>query len=88
MIGSWKNIQDLEESLCLDELEAVVRAAREREHRNHKFLAALKGVDIDEDKKESPKDRVEEMKKKIAARRAGKTPEQLELEDFGIGFEK
>ena len=60
-MGRWRNYDDLEESLCLDELIATVNALRDQEQRNQKFHAALNGVDIDdvEDKVESKNDIVD-----------------------------
>jgi hypothetical protein len=85
LIGSWKNIEELESSLNLEELEAVVKAARDREHRTNKFLAALKGIDIDKDSQSSAQERVEELKRKVELQRLGaKKVEKKELMDFGI----
>lgn len=49
LLGRWKNYDDLEESLCFEELVATINAMREREQRERKFLAALQGVDLDEE---------------------------------------
>lgn len=54
----WDNYEDLEEKLSLDELMATLEAAREREHRQNKFMAALKGVDLDAESKEQQMTRV------------------------------
>jgi hypothetical protein len=84
-VGSWKNIEELEECLNLAELEAVIRAKRDEEHRHHKFLAALKGINLDEDN--SVKERFAEVERRAEARRTGKTVEQLEFEEFGLDIE-
>ena len=52
MLGHWKNYDELESNLSLDELMATLTAARDREHRERKFLAAMQGIDLDEQDKE------------------------------------
>lgn len=83
-MGKWKNFQEIEESLSLPELEHVVTAAREKEMRNNRFMAALKGVNLDED---TAVDKVEEMKRRIEAERAGVSVEALDFMDMGIEVE-
>lgn len=48
LLGHWKNYDDLESSLCFEELLVTLNAMREKEHREHVFLAALQGVDLEE----------------------------------------
>ena len=48
MLGVWKNYEDLEENLCVEELIEILNAVRDREHRERVFLAALQGVDLDD----------------------------------------
>lgn len=85
LLGIWKNVEDLEESLNLKELETVVRAAREKEHRKNKFLAAINGIDLDANDKH--KDKFEEIKRRVEARTTGVSEEQLALRDLGIEIE-
>lgn len=85
MIGNWKNIEELEECLTLEELELVVSTAREREDRLMKFYAAFKGVDLDKQQEKS--NRFEEIERRAQARLTGKTVEDLEFEELGIEFE-
>lgn len=88
MLGIWKNVEDLEINLTLSELELILSAAREKEDRNNRFLAAINGIDIDGDKEEKTvKEKVEEKKQILAAQAAGKTREQFELDAFGIDIE-
>jgi hypothetical protein len=49
LLGQWRNFDDLEENLCVDELILIINSIREKEHREHKFIAALQGVDLDEE---------------------------------------
>ena len=48
MLGQWKDYEDLECSLSMPELTAVLTAKREAEYQERKFLAAMQGVDLDE----------------------------------------
>ena len=52
MLGHWKNYDELESNLSLDELMATLSASRDREHRERKFLAAMQGIDLDDQNKE------------------------------------
>ncbi len=45
-MGNWKNYDELEENLSLEELLAVLNAQRRQERDKQKFLAALQGVDL------------------------------------------
>ena len=53
MLGHWKNFDELESNLSIDELMAVIKASREKENRNNKFLAAINGVDLEESSEET-----------------------------------
>ena len=86
LLGIWKNIEELEDNVNIHELEKIVEAAREAEFRRNKFLAALNGVDL-EDGIETAADLVERKKEQIAARAAGKTEEEADLEKMGIVME-
>ena len=66
----------------MDELQEILTAARDREHRQNKFTAALKGVDID--KGIESEMTVEDVKRRIEARRTGKTEEQIDFAELGI----
>lgn len=48
LAGHWKNFDELEESLSINELNALVKALREKEERSMKFHAAINGVDLEE----------------------------------------
>ena len=83
-LGNWKSIAEMEETLTLDELYVLLDAAYRKEHREHKFLAALQGHDLDEGKAENDFERI---KLKAQADLAGKTEEQLTFEMIGIEIE-
>lgn len=48
MLGHWKNFDELESSLSLEELTALLDFTRKREYEDKKFSAALQGVELDE----------------------------------------
>ena len=48
----WKNYDDLEESLCVEELISILNALRDREHRERLFFAAIQGIDLDDNKQD------------------------------------
>jgi len=48
LLGLWKNFQDLEESISMPELLAILEASRKNKNEERKFSAALQGVKIDD----------------------------------------
>ena len=46
-LGIWKNYDELEESLCIEELMIILSTIRELNYEEKKFFAALKGIDLD-----------------------------------------
>lgn len=48
-VGSWKNFEDLEECLILDELMLLSESLGKKRKDNFKQLAAAQGVDIPDD---------------------------------------
>jgi hypothetical protein len=88
LLGLWKNIEDLENSICIEELELIVSASRDREMREFRFAASLKGIDIDaQSGGPTAADRVEEMKRKAEATRNGMTEEEFDLDELGLDLE-
>jgi translation initiation factor 1 (eIF-1/SUI1) len=49
LIGKWKDYEDLEISLSMPELIATLGSKRDLEHQKNKFLAAIQGINLDED---------------------------------------
>lgn len=86
LIGTWKNIEELESVLTLQELEAIIAASREAEYRQQRFAAALKGIDIDKGE-EDAKERFERAKRRAEAKLTGRSEEALEFEVLGIDIE-
>ena len=52
LAGHWKNFDELESNLSIEELNAVVDAIRKKDYEEKKFLAALQGVDLEEQSRE------------------------------------
>ena len=86
MLGIWKNFDELEESITISELNAILDAAREQQEREWKFMASIQGVEWggSEAKEEDP---VERAKRRAAAENAGISEDQLDFADLGIEVE-
>jgi hypothetical protein len=63
LLGIWKDYEDLETSLSMPELVATLEARRELDYSEKKFLAAMQGVDLDE--QSGKKNAWEEMKARV-----------------------
>lgn len=46
-LGIWKNYDELESSISMPELMAIIAGRRELDYEEKKFLAAVQGIDID-----------------------------------------
>jgi hypothetical protein len=89
LIGPWKSFEELEESLSLHELNLILKAGRDVEHRNHRFAALLKGVKLDEEpEEESVEARFERVQERAKARLAGKTEEEIARGEYGAELEE
>ena len=75
LLGRWKNYEDLEASLTIDELIATINALREKEDRDRKFLAAINGIDLDEEATPAPDGDITDLR-----------GFQAQQEGFGIGL--
>jgi translation initiation factor 1 (eIF-1/SUI1) len=62
LLGIWKDYDELEKSLSMPELTAVLNVKREEDYAHKKFLAAMQGVDLDEGNKSNA---WEEMKARV-----------------------
>ena len=76
----------MEENLTIDELQLLLTAIREKERREQKFAAALKGIDLED---EGPKTKFDEVKERVNRRLRGETEEAVadELPGFLIQTE-
>lgn len=48
MLGIWKNYDELESCISIEELMAILSAKRELDYDEKKFLAAIQGINLDE----------------------------------------
>jgi len=87
LLGIWRNVEDLEASLNIHELRAIIDASREREHRQNKFNAALKGIDLDEGERKRNQDRLDAIQMRVNARLSGRSEHALESNDLGFTLE-
>lgn len=85
LLGLWKNIEELEASITLEELQQILDASREQQYRKNKFMAGLKGINLDE--ASNPQDKFDEISRRAEAKLSGKSEEELEFASFGIDFE-
>lgn len=83
LLGHWKNFEEIEDNLTLDELQSILEASREQEYRRNKFAAALKGIDLDAQNKDSDSS-FEEIKRRAEAKLRGISEEEIEFSDIGI----
>lgn len=81
LLGHWKNIEELEDSLCLEELELIVKTMRDKERREQVFLASLRGIDLNGDN-ESAKEKFERAKKRAQAKIENKSAKEMERDEF------
>jgi hypothetical protein len=49
LLGIWKDYNELEESLSLAEILAILSSKRELDYQEKKFFAAIQGVDLESD---------------------------------------
>jgi len=94
LLGIWKDYEELEASLSMPELTATLNAKREAEYNEKKFLAAIQGVDLDEQSGRKEEDPWEAMKARVFSRgQATDSNDVLALQGqnaakqgFGIGM--
>jgi hypothetical protein len=64
LLGIWKDYNELETSLSMPELLATLESKRELDYSEKKFLAAIQGVDLDENEDKGQKE-WEDMKARV-----------------------
>jgi hypothetical protein len=77
-LGHWKDYEELEDSLSMPELTAILVAKREQDYNEKKFFAAIQGIDLD---KESGKTQGQKEWEDIKARvfSKGKTKDSNDI---------
>ena len=85
-MGIWKNYDELEEEMTVDELNLTLEAMREQEWENRKFTAALKGVDLGK-LRGNDQNRFEQVKQRALAKASGKSEAEAEFAGLGFGVD-
>lgn len=70
----------------MPELEAILEAYRKQKHEDRKFMAALKGVDLDDGQTDA-KEKFDEVQRRVQAKLTGESEQKLELDVFGLDIE-
>lgn len=95
LLGIWKNFDDLETALSIEELMQILSITRELGYEEKKFMAALQGINLDEAQEEERGQKEwENLKAKVASGgRATDSSDILALQGtaarqagFGIGL--
>jgi hypothetical protein len=90
--GAWKNFEELEASLTMPELTQLLKTKGKNDYRDKKFLAALKGIDLDKNSQND--DAWEKMKARVFSGGATENPNDIlsfrghkaQQAGFGIGL--
>jgi hypothetical protein len=79
VLGIWKNYEELESSISLPELLVTIESRRELDYNEKKFLAAMQGIDLDEQNgnKEPEVDPWEAMKARVATNGKSSDPNDI-----------
>lgn len=85
LLGIWKSVEELENTISLPELTEILKAAAEREHNDRIFMAALKGIKLDDSDEKALS--FEEVQRRADAQLAGVTTDELEFADIGLDYE-
>lgn len=96
LLGIWKDFDELERSMSMPELLAVLGEKRELDYSERKFLAAIQGVDLDKHTSTGPNggDPWEEMKARVFSKGKAKDANDIvsyqgskaSKAGFGIGM--
>ena len=88
LIGVWKNVEELEECLCLAELKLILDSRRDEQMRIMKFQAQLKGIDLDKADTEEAQRKFREVQDRVNAKLAGMSSQQYEYDQMGFAYEE
>jgi hypothetical protein len=94
LLGIWKDYNELEESLSLSEILAIIESKRELDYQEKKFFAAIQGVDLEGEDSNRGQKEWEDMKARVfSGGMTGDSNDVLSLQGqnakkagFGIGF--
>jgi len=77
LLGIWKDYAELESSISLPELSKTIEMKRELDYAEKKFLAAMQGVDLDEQTGKKEANAWEEMKARVFSRGKTSDPDDI-----------
>jgi hypothetical protein len=94
IMGMWKNYDELERSMSMPELLITLETSRELDYNEKRFLAAMQGVDLDEELGTKEPDAWEAMKARVATNGLTSDPNDIvsyqgiraAQSGFGIGM--
>lgn len=95
LTGIWKNYQELEDSLSMPELTAILVAKHGQENDHRKFLAAIQGIDLDKETNEtSGSTSFQDLKARVFSKGQAKSADDIlslqginaQQAGFGIGM--
>jgi hypothetical protein len=92
LLGIWRDYEDLETSLSMPELIAILESQNDADYQQKKFLAAIQGIDLDE--KTGNANAWEEMKARVFSKGKTSNPNDVtslqgykaQQAGFGIGM--
>lgn len=93
LLGIWRDYDELESSLSMQELTTTLNAKRESDYREKKFYAAMQGVDLDKESGQSS-NAWEDMKARVFSKGQAKDGNDIvalqginaQKAGFGIGM--
>lgn len=89
--GAWKNFEEIEDNLSLPEIEQILDSYRESKWEQNKFLAALKGIELDDyhtaTRSGDGEVTAEDIKRRAEAKIRGISEEELVFEELSIAYE-
>ena len=93
LLGIWKDYMELEKSVSMPELSMILSTNRELDYQEKKFLAAMQGVNLDEQTGKGQNE-WEQMKARVFSQGATSDPNDVlslqgvnaQKAGFGIGF--
>jgi hypothetical protein len=71
VLGVWKNFDELESNISMPELMAILESTRDLDYNEKKFLAAMQGVDLDEQSGKKQEDPWEALQARVASKTSG-----------------
>jgi hypothetical protein len=94
LLGIWKDYDELESSLSMQELTTTLNAKRDSEYKEKRFLAAMQGVDLDSQTGKNEPNAWEKMKAKVFSGGKTSNPDDItslqgvnaQKAGFGIGM--